>query len=295
MSILAESKQSTYCFPLKKRLLLTLWTLATPECFRSIADRFGLTRGFSHYLFIKTCNEICAIAPSFIQWPTLQNIRNSSDCYFNKWHFPGAFASIDGTHIEIKEPLEHKERYYNRKQYTSIILQAVCDEKMQFLDVHIGSPGSMHDARVLRTSSLFSTMESLSIPTDLHILGDSAYPLSMWLLTPFRDNGHLTNNQRRYNIVHSKARCVIEHAFAQLKGKFRRLKYLDMSNMEYIVNVILACCVLHNFILRIDKNECEGIIEENQIESTYNDSAENIDINISPAAVTKRHNISLII
>lgn len=44
-------------------------------------------------------------------------------------------------------------------------------------------------------------------------------------------------------------RQVIERAFALLKGRFRRLKYLHMSCADLIPFVILSCCVLHNICL----------------------------------------------
>jgi hypothetical protein len=51
-----------------------------------------------------------------------------------------------------------------------------------------------------------------------HILGDAAYLIRRWLLAPFRDNGHLTDQQEKYNQYHSSNRVVIERAFALLKG-----------------------------------------------------------------------------
>lgn len=42
------------------------------------------------------------------------------------------------------------------------------------------------------------------------MIGDGSYPIKEWLLTPYRDTGHLTAEQRRYNYVHSSTRTVIE-------------------------------------------------------------------------------------
>lgn len=53
-------------------------------------------------------------------------------------------------------------------------------------------------------------------------------------------------------------RQVVERAFALLKGRFRRLKYLHMSIADLIPSVILACCVLHNLCLE----ECDDIIDD---------------------------------
>jgi len=78
-----------------------------------------------------------------------------------------------------------------------------------------------------------------------HLLGDSAYPLKHYLLVPYKDNGHLNADQIRYNICHFSSRVVIERAFARLKGKFRRLRYLDMCKLDFVSVVITSACTLH--------------------------------------------------
>ncbi|TGZ56701.1 Nuclease harbi1, partial [Temnothorax longispinosus] len=68
--------------------------------------------------------------------------------------------------------------------------------------------------------------------------------------------------QKRFNDILSKVRQVIERAFALLKGRFRRLKYLDMNRTDMIPFVIIACTVLHNICLeKLDENIEEYIIE----------------------------------
>ncbi|CAM1322336.1 Uncharacterised protein g8057 [Pycnogonum litorale] len=88
-------------------------------------------------------------------------------------------------------------------------------------------------------------------------------------MTPFRDNGHLNNHQIRYNIIHARARSIIERAYALLKGKFRRLKYLDM-NVDNAQDTIITCCCLHNIIL-INEKDCESL-EDFQEQYAENDS-----------------------
>lgn len=60
------------------------------------------------------------------------------------------------------------------------------------------------------------------LPPNLHILGDSAYPISNSLITPFREVGNLKEEETRYSITHSSTSSVIDRAFALLKGKFGR-------------------------------------------------------------------------
>ena len=89
----------------------------------------------------------------------------------------------------------------------------------------------MHDARVFRVCDVGqkAARNELFPSTEFHLLGDSAYALMMQVMVPYRDNGHLTAGQKKYNVRHSATRSVIERAFGRLKGKFRRLKGLDES------------------------------------------------------------------
>lgn len=81
-----------------------------------------------------------------------------------------------------------------------------------------------------------------------HILGDCGYPLLINLLTPYKDNGHLQEYQRNYNIKLSSARVYIERSFGILKSKFRKLKYLEIAKLEHANEVITACCIFHNIV-----------------------------------------------
>lgn len=98
------------------------------------------------------------------------------------------------------------------------------------------------------------------LPPNSYLLGDSAYPLREFIMVPFRDNGHLTPNQRKFNKRLSSSRVVIEQAFGRLKGLFRRLKYLNAVRLQYTKYIILTCCILHNVSLR-DGIVCEEIDE----------------------------------
>ena len=48
--------------------------------------------------------------------------------------------------------------YYNRKGWHSVILQEVVDHKGWFIDVYIGWPGQVYDARVFANSSLYCSV-----------------------------------------------------------------------------------------------------------------------------------------
>lgn len=125
----------------------------------------------------------------------------------------------------------------------------VCDHKRRIRDIFVGYPGSVHDSRVLRSSPLSETLPEKC--RNSYILGDSGYPCLKNLLTPFKDNGHLTRRQRNYNYVLSTNRYIIEHCFGIMKQKFRQLYHIKLKNVECIVHFIRACAVLHNVSLNV--------------------------------------------
>ena len=107
---------------------------------------------------------------------------------------------------------------------------------------------------------------------DYHTLCDSGYGLKDWLLTPFKDFGNLSRKQRHYNKIHSKSRVVVENTFGLLKGRFRKLRQLNVR-IEHAAVLVNACCVLHNFcFLHGDTVEIEIYCEpvrRNQVEHQF--------------------------
>lgn len=74
------------------------------------------------------------------------------------------------------------------------------DHQMKFTNIYAGWPGCVHDARVLRNSTLYTEAEAGNLVlVDHYILADSAYPLRNWLITPFKNLGNLTPQQVRFN------------------------------------------------------------------------------------------------
>ncbi|XP_073811744.1 uncharacterized protein [Musca autumnalis] len=73
------------------------------------------------------------------------------------------------------------------------------------------------------------------------LLGDSAYTCSRYVVTPYKDNGHLTKTC----IKLSSGRVAIEHTFGILKQRFRQLYYCKMRRIEKLCHFLRACCVLH--------------------------------------------------
>ena len=72
-------------------------------------------------------------------------------------------------------------------------------------------------------------------------------------MTPFCDNGHLTADQRHFHYILSSVRQTVERCIWLLKGRWRKLQFLDHLDIELLVLIIISACVLHNFCLIHDE------------------------------------------
>ena len=133
-----------------------------------------------------------------------------------------------------------------------------------------GFPGSMHDARVLRNSTIFDLAENDQILTGPavrirgnelkpYLVRDSAYPLASWLQKLFpeatRDPEEVAFNKALF-----AARVAVECAFGMLKNRWRILgKRLD-SRISFANKITIACAVLHIFCLL---NQDDGNDDDN--------------------------------
>ncbi len=92
---------------------------------------------------------------------------------------------VDGTHVRIVSPGgDDAEVYRNRKGYFSINVQGVCTPDLRFTNLVARWKGSVHDSRIFENSRL-SVMLSDGTGPRGHLLGDSAYTLRKYLLTPY--------------------------------------------------------------------------------------------------------------
>jgi len=99
-------------------------------------------------------------------------------------------------HIRTKAPKDSGPDYFRRCQPHDFIVQPTVDGKKIFINFACSFPGSMHNARVVRHSTIFQKAEQGDILTQPtvnvngheigpYLLGDSAYSLSPWLMKPY--------------------------------------------------------------------------------------------------------------
>lgn len=84
------------------------------------------------------------------------------------------------------------------------------------------------------------------MPPETHVLGDVAYPLRECLLTPFRNFGSLTDQQKKFNARFSATTVRNENVFACLKARLRQLLHLEFFLVDKMNKLMISCSVLHN-------------------------------------------------
>ncbi|KAJ1211089.1 hypothetical protein NDU88_006450 [Pleurodeles waltl] len=129
-------------------------------------------------------------------------------------------------------------------------VQMVCLADQYISLVNAMFPGSVHDAYILRNSSIPFVMGQLQ-RHHVWLLGDSGYPNLSWLLTPVRNPR--TRSEERYNEAHGRTSRVIERTFGLLKARFRCLHMTGGSlfySPKKMCQIIIACSMLDNLALR---------------------------------------------
>lgn len=182
---------------------------------------------------------------------------------------PNVIGAVDGKLIVIHRPKETSESYRDRKSNLSVNLTAVVTSECKFSYVYAGESGRCHDAHVFSESDI--AKEMLLNPEryffeDAYILGDSAYPLSYHVITPYSQlESDLDPNKARFNAKFSAMRQVVERAFGILVKRWRFLwKYVYIQDQLRLVKIVNTSCILHNFC--INANDTFGITDEELVE-----------------------------
>jgi hypothetical protein len=117
----------------------------------------------------------------------------------------------------------------------------------------------------------------------------------IWLITPLKNNGYLTPREKRFNTALSSLRQIVERAISLLKGRWRKLKYLDHLDLELAVQIIMAACVLHNFCLLHDDFDNNYFLPDDEDDNQQDDDENNNHELNDGAAVQKRQHLMNIV
>ncbi|XP_022745943.1 protein ALP1-like [Durio zibethinus] len=248
--------------PVRQRVAVCIWRLATGEPLRLVSKRFGVGISTCHKLVLEVCSAIkTVLMPKFLQWPDENKMKENKEAFASMSGVPNVGGSMYTTHVPIIAPKVNVAAYFNRrhternqKPSYSITVQGVVDQKGIFTDVCIGWPGSMHDDQVLEKSALYQRANKGCLK-DVSIVGNSGYPLMDWALVPYTHQ-NLTWAQHGFNEKIGGIQNVAKEAFTRLKGRWSCLHKRTEVKLQELPIVIGACCVLHN-ICQMSSEEME--------------------------------------
>lgn len=169
---------------------------------------------------------------------------------------------MDGKHIMIQAPNLSGSEFYNYKNSFSIVLFALVDANYNFIYVDLGCQGRISDGGVFKNTTLYKKLQNhaLNIPNPCAlqipyvvrvpymILGDKAFALNDYTMTPFAGNPDSGSPERVFNYRHSRARRVVENAFGILSAVFRVLRKPMLLQPDVAAKVTMTTIYLHNFL-----------------------------------------------
>ncbi|KAK3920108.1 Protein ANTAGONIST OF LIKE HETEROCHROMATIN PROTEIN 1, partial [Frankliniella fusca] len=232
-------------------VMIGLWQLFNKDTFRSAGSNLGTAQSSDHYHYKNLIEIICEIGSKYIKWPNARDRQRTARFYNRRFGFPGIAGSMDGTLVPITAPREQKQRYVDKNHNYSINVMLVSDHKRLIRDIYIGQPGSVNDARVFRRSPLAQCLHSRNdmLSEGEHLIGDSGYVCTDKMLTPYRNDGHLTDSHHYYNYLLSQCRATVERCNGLLKMRMQRLERLYCKAINTTCMHLAASAIIHNFIL----------------------------------------------
>jgi len=176
------------------KVMMLLYYMGTQSTEYEIAHKFGVSDSTVFHCLSEVMNIMYNDLKSvFIKWLRGEYADTVVAGFREKRGINDVIGAIDGSHIRIFCLRQQPADYINRKNFHSIILQAVCDHKMAVTDVYVGWPGTIHNARVFRNLPLDqAAVQHQGFEKRRFLLGDAAYPLNKEMITSLKDTGMLS-------------------------------------------------------------------------------------------------------
>nr|XP_033957400.1 protein ALP1-like [Pseudochaenichthys georgianus] len=144
---------------------------------------------------------------------------------------------------------------------------ALVDADYRFRVIQVGDFGRTSDGGKYAGSDLGKGMETKTLPTRTSLPGaahlgempfvmvdDAAFPLEPYLMRPYPGK-NLTHQKRMFNYRLSRARMVVENAFGILASRCRIFHRRIKLHPKNVDTLVVAGCILHNFLLAPSENQ----------------------------------------
>lgn len=243
----------------------------------------GVSKSTASRVVRKVSVALASLAPHHIKMPQNEEILDVRQAFYNIAKFPRCVGAVDGTHIKIQSPGENNaEIFRNRKQFFSLNVQTVADANLKIRNIVARWPGSSHDAHIFRNSMLYQSFEN-GMYGDSILLGDSAYPLRPYLITPLREVRN--EAEALFNESQIRTRNVVERQIGVWKRRFPALSMGIRVSLDTVQAIVVATAVLHNIacdeherVPELNQEE-EAMIQLGNIDVPLNENDQNAHVN----------------
>ncbi|XP_052301055.1 uncharacterized protein LOC102614193 isoform X2 [Citrus sinensis] len=229
---------------IEEQLAIFLNIVGHNERNRVIQERFQHSGETISRHFNNVLKAIKSLSREFLQ-PPPQTTPPEILCSHRFYpYFKDCIGVIDGMHIPAHVPAKEQSQFRNKK----------------------GWEGSVADSRVLRAVLDDPDQNFPHIPEGNYYLVDMDYTNTEGFIAPYvgiryhlheyRGANKLPRNAKElFNHRHSSLRNVIQRSFNVLKTRFPILKLAPQYAFHIQRDIVIAACVLHNYIRREEKND----------------------------------------
>lgn len=142
----------------KQQLLVGLHFYGTGSQYHSVGDMHGIHKSTVCRIINRVSTAILrTLFHVYIRWPNNSTFIQLK--FASLADFPRVMGVVDGTLIPIEAPSLNEKDFVDRHGQHSINAMVVCGPNYEFYYASARWPGSVHDNRVLRTSTLFQKWE----------------------------------------------------------------------------------------------------------------------------------------
>ena len=294
----AHHMMTSWMCPPEIKILGTLYWLGEGCTFRTIHNLSGRT--LSAYSFCKFAKKFChKMAQSMIEESikipaTVQELQRISAVY-HRMGFPGACGSTDGVQIPWEGcPFAYRISFTGKEGYPTLGFNVTVAHDMQILHVVATFAGRfndktkiLHDEYVDRLRSGFYDgfkyhmfdAHGERVECDVpYVICDNGYHRWLQLICPFKttSKAHLA----LWSKLLESVRKDVERTFGVMKKRFRILKVpILFRDAAVVQDIFLTCCVLHNMLLKFDKQFDNGEFQFGVSEDTAPNTRRRILVN----------------
>ncbi|KAJ1163652.1 hypothetical protein NDU88_004107 [Pleurodeles waltl] len=146
------------------QVLSVLHFLASGSFQVTVAMAAGMSQPMFSNVLTRVLSALMKHMCSYVVFPQVEDLATVKADFYAMRHIPNIIGAIDGTHIAfVPPPWRNEQVFRNRKSFQSMNVQIVCLADQYISHVNAKYPGSVHDAYILRNSSIPYVMAQLQM------------------------------------------------------------------------------------------------------------------------------------